>query len=1806
MTTIRRIPQFAVFNTSELVLHIRATCLLTIRGIPKVENALCHKEEERVLSADVNGTTKFCSNETHSCNLSQVCVLSIDVCKTPIDNVKSDDRNSNGSVINANHTICEKTLSCNETETCVEKQDVYENRATCSQTAYASVLYCSTENHKNASLWLHKTYTSCSRPCTVRCVCSISQGKIITNCSTNNVSLTLLVYPNVTKIGHLYLGNSGLRFVDESTFIDHVNLQVLDLSSNELVSINSDSLQPLANLSRLILKDNKLSTLSNVTHGLPELVVLDLSNNSLQQLSVGDLSQLKRLEHLNLFGNKLLTLQSGVFQGIQNLTKLILSHNSLIEIEAHAFDHTFSSDCNVKFLVCEIDLSYNGLPMIHRKTFQRVTRNRLKNINKIILSHNKLTSLQPRTFHSIHYLTTLDLSYNYLTTLEAGVFEAAFHGGCNELFFTGIICTLDISHNNINTLTPYSFGTINRFTRFNVSYNELSTIPPYSFDGLDYVFFLDLSHNHIINIEEDSFQGLDYLHELDLSHNYLNKVPAFTFDGTLSLGCSIFICTLDLSFNQLQGIEPDAFDGLWHLGILNVSNNNLPTLDHDALNGLSMFCTIDTSNNSPGNQTDINWLNVCNGFIFVRVPSNHVKIDETDDELHELCKLDIRVSTTGLVKENFELQLEILGRDEQDLQYLFVEYEEDSSKSMCKRIVSFPADADDCRVVFDTVDMILHSSYTKTTLVVTEIERNVSTHSKCPCGNSCTYDSSLLPQRCETLHHQSVMHCQSMEYQQMDVHFPTGIQQYEFYSCATPCSSECSCSIGVTEIISECKSGNTTSTLIIYPSFDEQRVGISFSNGSIKSIRENVFKSFSSLLVLDFTNNGLEVIESGSFIDLLALKYLSLAHNKLSQLNYDMLRGLFEVTFMDLSHNAISMIVKGTFLDLPMLQTLDLSFNLLSTVRLTDLDELEELQSLNLSNNNISSIRFGNQPKLLHLYLTYNQLTSLEQNVFENLTMLETLDLTGNILITLYPGCFKGLRNLQVLLWQISITEFKTNMFSGLGNIVTFNFSHHNVKVIEGGAFNGLSKLKTLILDNNELKEIVTDTFKGLPSLLQLSLKYNFLTKLHQNTFDGASSLRSLNMSGNILTYIEPKSFLGVNNLVELSWQLNISIIMKDMLKGLRNIQTLDFDNHGLVTLETGAFNGLTGLKSLTLKGNQLSELESGIFSDLHRLRVIDLRNNRLAQIDKDVFQGLQSVQNLDLSNQYLTHLEEQVFDGLSTLKFLNLSNNSLSTVKANTFATLETLEVLDLEDNMITMLEALAFNDLSNLQKIYLKKNNVSRVETGAFSGLTGLVDLDLYNHSIQLIPSDLFENMARLWLLNLGSNIINEIQPSGFQGLSNLTVLDLHANRLTVLVRNVFNGLKNLRILYLQDNKIAKISGKAFVPISALDMVNLSGNSLNNIVANSFKGLPVIADIYMDDFMTCCFVLHASCHSPKTNHSVFLSCQRILPSGGTRFYIWLFTLCAFTGNAVLSYWVFIHTSGNNKGHLMLIYNLILANFLMALYMLVLVSADSHYGDSFPIHSERWRNSFNCHAANFLFIIANKASVFAITLISIERYVGLRLSFNERILSLKDTIKLLLGTWTATFVIGAIPVLVSTVGNLDLSEKCIALPLARELTALRSFNEIGKSGSDYIDMKEIQGPTPGMYYSIVTFVGIDVACLIVIIFTYIHSFISVDARVFHQCDVQEVKSTYRQAVVALANGTCWMAVIVIIISFQMSSDSVAPPRLDTILICVLSINSYINPLLYIIATILLDRWQDDGTDTTLVVSLDSVGESAL
>ena len=888
--------------------------------------------------------------------------------------------------------------------------------------------------------------------------------------------------------------------------------------------------------------------------------------------------------------------------------------------------------------------------------------------------------------------------------------------------------------------------------------------------------------------------------------------------------------------------------------------------------------------------------------------------------------------------------------------------------------------------------------------------------------------------------------------------------------------------------------------------------------------------------------------------------------------------------------------------------TLDVSFDNVKTIKSKSFIGLGTLENLFLDNNMIFMIAdgaFQGLNNLFFLHLNKNQLEHIPQTVLHGLFNLYSLAFHENLLVSL-----------------------KSNVFQDLINLGYLQLQYNRLTIIPNGLFSDLRNLEGLYLHGNQLTSLDKDTFLGLNKLLYLYIFDNPLFKLPTSIFKGLRSLDYLYMD-----------------------QIYIEELSVEIFEDLSSLTILSLHQNYLSTLPTGIFQNLLSLSILYLHDNDLSALPFGIFKDLSSLSILYLHDNNLSTLPFDIFQTLSSLTDLHLYDNDLITLPFGIFKNLSSLSLLYLFNNHLSTLPLGIFEDLSSLSVLYLYYNDLKALPLGIFNETNNLAQLALQYNKFETIDAKLFHGLNKLYEIDFTGNRLKELPpflcrdlpsltkllftgnylveleTNTFDGSYNLQVLTLYDNKIRQISETMFKNLSNLEVLTLRNNSLTDLPKQLFYGLKSLNILYLEINTLTRLDIDLFKDLGNLTFLDLSYNHLQetpdlkylqrvtfiNLISNpftyvsreSFSGRPQFSDLYVSQHEICeCYDPFRITCSASDNRSPYLTCDRLLSDRVLVAMMWLIGLNAMCGNAFVIIWR-KKTTKKSKVQDLLLSNLAMSDFFMGIYMTIIASADIYFGDNFPMQSENWRSGITCRISGAIAITSSEASVFFVTLISIDRFVSIRFPMSTKNLSKIKASVIIFVTWLISIALGTVPsVLAAGQDNFefyDNSHVCIGLPLAltKSYSTNRTTQTINVPKFDTLTYEKssftttFEGLITGMYYSSAVFLGLNCICYLIILGCYISIVVAVkqsSKRSGRTLEMKEqIKLTTKVTTIVATDFLCWFPIIILGILVQARVLELPPSVYAWAITFVLPINSAINPYLYTIAD-LVSKYRDKAS----------------
>jgi Leucine-rich repeat (LRR) protein len=240
---------------------------------------------------------------------------------------------------------------------------------------------------------------------------------------------------------------------------------------------------------------------------LKPIFIISLSNYKFKTIPDDAFKNLS-IENLVFYENGLETLTSNAFRGVNSLESLtIFERLKKIEVDAFFF---------IRRNLTQLEISDANLTNTKMDAFISEIK-ALRNLNKLSLNNNTLTTISKDWIKHFENLEQLELNRNNLTKLPDLVFE-----------FNSKLSSISLANNEfadldaiVRSLEPIRNNSLSLF----LSNNKFKEIKPHHFEKLVNLKHLGLANNQIEEVDEDSFKHNKELGSLSLENNYLKKIP---------------------------------------------------------------------------------------------------------------------------------------------------------------------------------------------------------------------------------------------------------------------------------------------------------------------------------------------------------------------------------------------------------------------------------------------------------------------------------------------------------------------------------------------------------------------------------------------------------------------------------------------------------------------------------------------------------------------------------------------------------------------------------------------------------------------------------------------------------------------------------------------------------------------------------------------------------------------------------------------------------------------------------------------------------------------------------------------------------------------------------------------------------------------------------------------------------------------------------------------------------------------------------------------------------------------------------
>ncbi|XP_019698111.1 leucine-rich repeats and immunoglobulin-like domains protein 3 [Harpegnathos saltator] len=347
-------------------------------------------------------------------------------------------------------------------------------------------------------------------------------------------------FRKLPRLTQLYLSkNKFLSAQNLFSLGGHESLEVLVL--NSAVKISSNYVIPVPgrfpNLEILSVSNNGFKDMIAAPDmPFPSLKILDLSNNGMRESNFLKLLP-ATLEHIYLQGNSLNFLRS--LEKAYKVTTLTLDNNEFSYLRHHSNNPTSTG----LWLYAMSHLRHLSLAKNRINTVESVAFSSPINLTYLNLSKNNINFLYPETFAKLQSLETLDLSSNQFQKII-------------DISSEMNITVLSLSCNKIQEVPQDAFKHMSKLRELSLHGNQIEDVHVNGFAYLQHLVKLDLSKNKLSSLPEGWTNAFNSLQLLDLSENQFTSLESLSLSNTLPL------VEVYLVMNPLKYLDAGSFSHL--------------------------------------------------------------------------------------------------------------------------------------------------------------------------------------------------------------------------------------------------------------------------------------------------------------------------------------------------------------------------------------------------------------------------------------------------------------------------------------------------------------------------------------------------------------------------------------------------------------------------------------------------------------------------------------------------------------------------------------------------------------------------------------------------------------------------------------------------------------------------------------------------------------------------------------------------------------------------------------------------------------------------------------------------------------------------------------------------------------------------------------------------------------------------------------------------------------------------------------------------------------------------------------------
>lgn len=391
-------------------------------------------------------------------------------------------------------------------------------------------------------------------------------------------------------------------------------------------------------------------------------------------------------------------------------------------------------------------------------------------------------------------------------------------------------------------------------------------------------------------------------------------------------------------------------------------------------------------------------------------------------------------------------------------------------------------------------------------------------------------------------------------------------------------------------------------------------------------------------------------------------------------------------------------------------------------------------------------------------------------------------------------------------------------------------------------------------------------------------------------------------------------------------------------------------------------------------------------------------------------------------------------------LSFIDIDDSHLEQISEHDLALCSRLHTLHISNSHLKLFSHGQSKNLS-IHSLYLNDNHFSSIASDeglSMDGLSRLSVLGLSNNQIKSISSEYLNHTTSLTTLDLSFNQVEWFRINQTRYLTSLEILDLRGNFYLQMDADWYNYFPHLIKAYFPDSHFCchyknnvKVFNKPRTKRSVsnqtwyefLDTKSEATADEKQIYSISFRSDQVCFPL--PDQMTPC----ESLFSTTLIRSIFLIIVFI--SVGSNLSALIINIIRLV-NASFNRWSIPTVLSSN---------LALADFLSSIYLVLMGILDLRFDKDFHQNTQLWTKSSLCTWTGFIYIFGIQSSLYALTLLTFERFYTILFSFKRQTpWPPKFTLTSIAFGWLISFFIASLPLV--NVNNFHANSLCVPFRL--------------------------------------------------------------------------------------------------------------------------------------------------------------------